>query len=219
MLRQLHIPKRFEDKRINNYKTKTDENKKALKIIVEYISNFDKHQEKGDWLVLLGDYGLGKTHLALAAARECLKYYAGQFIEKKPFSTHYNGSPKALFITSSEMVQSIRDSYDSDNLDELALMKDYKTTRLLILDDLGAEKSSEWQQEKMYLILDYRYRELLPTIITTNLYGKEFKAHLSPRVFNRIIEATHQGDLMVGFKGENYRIRGEEREEREENED
>jgi len=110
-------------------------------------------------------------------------------------------------VSSSELVQSIRDSYDSDQLNELDLMNGYKNTKLLIIDDLGTEKASEWQREKMYIILDYRYRELLPTIITTNLEVGGLQEHLSERVVERIIEATEGGKFLLNFEGQSYRRR------------
>jgi DNA replication protein DnaC len=57
----------------------------------------------------------------------------------------------------------------------------------------------------MYLILNYRYNEMLPTIITTNLKGSDLTQQLSARVVERMIEATEKGKYMLSFKGKSYR--------------
>lgn len=203
LMKNFKIPKRFRNKKFNNYDLERGNNK-VFKKVKSYADNFDKHHKNGTWLVLAGGYGLGKTHLALAAARESLMFFAKKMAEKSR-STIYSGVEKIKFISSSEMIQAIRDSYDSDQLDERQLMNIYKKTSLLIIDDLGTEKASEWQQEKIYIILNYRYNEMLPTIITTNLSGAELTQHISPRVVERMIEAADRGKYMLNFKGDSYR--------------
>ena len=205
MVRQFKVPKRFRGKTFDNYEV-TEDNKKLYKTVKDYVDNFEERYKNGNWLMLVGGFGLGKTHLALAAGIEILKYFAKEEV-KGNMNTVYSGRPKVKFVSSSELVQSIRDSYDSDQLNELDLMNGYKNTKLLIIDDLGTEKASEWQQEKMYIILDYRYRELLPTIITTNLEVGGLQEHLSERVVERIIEATEGGKFLLNFEGQSYRRR------------
>ena len=205
MVRQFKVPKRFRGKTFDNYEV-TEDNKKLYKTVKGYVDNFEDRYKNGNWLMLVGGFGLGKTHLALAAGIEILKYFAKEEV-KGNMNTVYSGRPKVKFVSSSELVQSIRDSYDSDQLNELDLMNGYKNTKLLIIDDLGTEKASEWQQEKMYIILDYRYRELLPTIITTNLEVGGLQEHLSERVVERIIEATEGGKFLLNFEGQSYRRR------------
>lgn len=202
MLNNFKIPKRFRDKTFDNYNIKKG-NEGAFKKVKNYAAEFKEHSKNGTWLVLAGGYGLGKTHLALATGKESLKYFAKKKAEKSRSTT--SSLQKVKFISSSEMIQSIRDSYDSDQLDEMQLMNGYKKAPLLIIDDLGTEKASEWQQEKIYIILNYRYNELLPTIITTNLTGPELKDHISPRVVERMIEAADRGKYMLSFKGKSYR--------------
>jgi len=203
MLKQFKIPKRFADKGFSNYEV-TEDNKEYHERVMSYATSFEEHYNNGDWLVLSGSFGLGKTHLALAVARHVLKFFAKKN-SKTNHGTIYTGLPKVLFLSSSELIQNIRDSYDSDELDERSLMNKYKNTELLIIDDLGTEKATEWQQEKMYMGLDYRYREMKPTIITTNLSAGELSEHITERVYERIIETTRQGELLIFFEGDSYR--------------
>ncbi|MFW5988291.1 MAG: ATP-binding protein [bacterium] len=202
------IPKRFKDKSFNNYddsRLNFDKNN-PFKKVKEYVKTFKDRQKNGDWLILSGGYGLGKTHLAIAAGKEILKYYALEYAKENRWHLSYNSiSTKIIFINSSELIQEIRDSYDSDRINEREIMNKFQTVPLLILDDLGTEKASDWQHEKMYIILNHRYNNMKTTIITTNLGTTELEDQVSERVVERMIEAAGNGKYLWKLKGESYR--------------
>lgn len=205
MMKKLDIPARFQNKTFDNYNP-YEENQKIYNKIKKYAENFDEHYENGDWLVMSGGYGLGKTHLALAVARKAIKTFAKEYLKKNPHSLNYMGDSKILFISSSNMIQSFRDSYDNDDINEEEFRERYKKTPLLIIDDLGTEKAdNDWLQEKMYMILDYRYRQLKPTVITTNLDKGGLIKQVSLRVVERMVEASADGKYLFKFKGKSYR--------------
>ena len=87
-------------------------------------------------------------------------------------------------------------------------MARYETIPLLIIDDLGTEKASEWQHEKMYLILNHRYNEMKTTIITTNLGIAGLRKQVSERVVERMIEAAGGGEYLWKLEGKSYRRKG-----------
>lgn len=208
MLKLAEIPKRYEEKSFNNFDESRLQYKKdnPVKKVKEYIKTYKKRDKNGDWLVLTGGYGLGKTHLAIASIKKILKYYARKYAEKHKHQLSYGRfNPKGLFKTSSELIQEIRDTYDSDKKNEEELMTKLQTVSLLVIDDLGTEKASDWQHEKMYLILNYRYNQLKNTIITTNLNTNELKQQVSERVVERMIEAAGSGEYLWKLKGESYR--------------
>ncbi|MCB8917709.1 MAG: ATP-binding protein [Ardenticatenaceae bacterium] len=104
------------------------------------------------WLVLKGGYGCGKTHLAAAIANWQLD----------------NGRP-ALFINTPDLLDHLRAAYSPNaptSYDER--FEQVRTAPLLILDDLGTQSNTEWAQEKLYQIFNFRYNARLPTVITTN---------------------------------------------------
>jgi DNA replication protein DnaC len=210
MMDGFDIPKRFQDKTFNSYDPDNLSNKKnPYEKVREYVDTFADRNKNGDWLVLTGGYGLGKTHLAFAAARKIMKYYAEQFVEENPNSLRYTrATKKIIFVNSSELVQKIRDSYDSDRVNEKEIMARYETIPLLIIDDLGTEKASEWQHEKMYLILNHRYNEMKTTIITTNLGIAGLRKQVSERVVERMIEAAGGGEYLWKLEGKSYRRKG-----------
>ncbi len=110
-------------------------------------------EKPAGWLVLVGPSGCGKTHLAAAIASHCLKSgYAVSFHVVPDLLDHF----RATFGPNSAV------SYDE-------LFEHVRNTPLLILDDLGTQTSTPWAQEKLYQIINHRFNEQLPTVITTNV--------------------------------------------------
>lgn len=67
-------------------------------------------------------------------------------------------------------------------------MNNFKNADLIVLDDLGAESSTGWAVEKLYMLVDMRYRDEKPLIVTTNYGLEELKEKLGIRIFDRLIE-------------------------------
>jgi DNA replication protein DnaC len=110
-------------------------------------------EEPRGWLVLLGGYGCGKTHLAAAIAN-------AQVAQGRP----------ALFVVVPDLLDHLRATYSphspityDERFDQI------RNAPLLILDDLGTQSSTEWAQEKLFQIFNYRYNARLPTVITSNI--------------------------------------------------
>lgn len=145
------------------------------------------------WLLLTGSYGSGKTHLAAAIANRRLEL----------------GEP-ALFMTVPDLLDHLRAAFSpTSELPYDALFEQLRTTPLLILDDLGAQSSTPWAQEKLFQLLNHRYNTRLPTVITTNQRLEDIEARIRSRLqdidlVNRVVilapdfrtgAAQVQGDL------------------------
>ena len=138
-----------------NYKFENFEvnsnNKKVYQSLKEYSEKLAKSVERKG-LILVGNNGVGKTHLACSIANELIK----------------NGIP-IIYGTLINLLAELKNSYDIDNnISEMEIIKLYKKVDLLIIDDLGKEKPSEWGLEKLFTIINSRYENNLPVIITTN---------------------------------------------------
>lgn len=115
-----------------------------------------------------GPTGTGKTHLAIATAKESI-------------------CESAIFVTAPELLLAIRSCFsDGAARREDDLIQEYTSTDLLILDDLGAEKSTEYSITTLYLIIDRRDRSLKRTIITSNLSLQEISEKLDARIASRL---------------------------------
>ena len=120
----------------------------SLKEYSEKLAN--SVERKG--LILVGNNGVGKTHLACSIANELIK----------------NGIP-IIYGTLINLLAELKNTYDVDNnISEMKIIKLYEKVDLLIIDDLGKEKPSEWGLEKLFTIINSRYENNLPVIITTN---------------------------------------------------
>ncbi len=109
-------------------------------------------QDPEGWLLLTGAYGCGKTHLAAAIANfRVAEGYTAVFMTVPDLLDHL----RAAFSPNSET------AYDE-------LFEQLRNTPLLILDDLGAQSSTPWAQEKLFQLINHRYNAQLPTVITTN---------------------------------------------------
>lgn len=129
-------------------------------------------------IVLRGNTGCGKTHLAIALSK-CIK------MESHTCRRGY--VPGGIFTTVPELLLKIRSSFRKDATESEESLIDYYTAcDLLILDDLGAEKTSEFAITTLYLILDRRIREDRQMIITTNLTPTEIEQTFGARIASRM---------------------------------
>mgnify|MGYP002640594202 CR=1 FL=1 len=123
--------------------------RQTLQAATTFARAFAEHPE--GWLVLVGDSGSGKTHLAIAIANERLRR-----------------GEEVFFAFVPDLLDHLRYTFSPDSritYDEL--FDRIKQTSLLILDDLGSQTSSAWATEKLYQIIVHRHNAKLPTIITT----------------------------------------------------
>ncbi len=136
--------------------------RRAYELAKEYAEN-----PKG-WLVFSGGYGCGKTHLAAAIANYRLE----------------QGEPPLLVVVP-DLLDHLRATFSPDS--PVAYDRRFEAVRtapLLILDDLGAQSTTPWAQEKLYQIINYRYNAQLPTVITTNHPLEE----INPRLLSRMTD-------------------------------
>ena len=119
------------------------------------------------WLLLQGGFGAGKTHLAAAIAN----YAVGM------------GVP-TLFLTVPDLLDALRFSYANDDTSFEDRFNDIRNARLLILDDFGTQNATGWAQEKLFQIVNFRYINKLPTVVTTNLALDE----IEPRIRSRLAD-------------------------------
>jgi DNA replication protein DnaC len=133
-----------------------------------YEMSLSYAREPSGWLVLLGGYGSGKTHLAAAIANHNVAL----------------GRP-AMFVVVPDLLDHLRGAYGPNSesgLDER--MEAIRETPLLILDDLGAHNSTPWAQEKLFQIINSRYNARLATVVTSNLRLEE----IDPRISSRLVD-------------------------------
>ncbi|MEJ6952448.1 P-loop NTPase family protein [Natronospora cellulosivora (SeqCode)] len=210
MIIKANIPHRYSNKNFANYKV-CAENKQSHAKVLEYLKKYDDVDQNGSWLVMMGDYGTGKTHLSIALLKNICSLYAIKTADEYsdfPLSIirgKANMQP-VLFVKGPELLEEIKSAYEYDDVLESDVLIKYKYKRFLVVDDLGTEKPSKWMREKLYSILDFRYSNLRPTVITTNCDFDTLVKNVGQRVVDRIQEAAT--NYMTGWQGDSYRING-----------
>ena len=138
-------------------------------------------------IVLIGKTGCGKTHLAVARMREMVinnEVPKGGITRTRD---SWEMPTSAVFITTPMLLMEIRDSFkDESGQTERGLVEYYSSIPILILDDLGADRATDWAIETLYLIIDGRDSNLKPTFITTNLTIPEIEKHYGARIASRL---------------------------------
>lgn len=121
-------------------------------------------------LILIGPWGCGKTRLTAsimaARAEAWLRAYPTEIISSGPEGIAARPPFASRFASVPELLDAIRRSYEySDEPDPLRALR---AAPLLVLDDLGRERATDWVLERLYVLIDARYGACLPTVMTTN---------------------------------------------------
>ena len=117
------------------------------------------------WLLITGNYGCGKTHLAASIANQAVSL----------------GIP-TLFLTAPDLLDWLRFAYSDPETTFEQRFEEIRNIQLLILDDFGTENATPWSQEKLFQIFNYRYLNRLPMVITTNHDLDSIEKRISSRL-------------------------------------
>ncbi len=158
----------FKQMTLENFRTEGrmglgDQQSASLQIAHNQAAHFA--QNPTGWLLFVGTYGCGKTHLAVAIANEVLQH--GQAV---------------LFLTVPDLLDWLRFSYRSTEATFEQRFEEIRNMNLLILDDLGTQNATPWSEEKLYQILNHRYVHRLPTVITSNQSLDEIEGRIRSRL-------------------------------------
>jgi len=161
IIKNSKMSKRNLNYKFENFESNTS-NKKVFNNLKDYSEKLVNGIEKKG-LILVGNNGVGKTHLACSIANKLIE----------------NGIP-VIYGTLINLLAELRNSYTTDNdISEIEIIKLYENVDLLVIDDLGKEKPSEWGIEKLFTIINSRYENNLPVIITTNYNQNSLVQRLS----------------------------------------
>lgn len=158
-----------------------------------------------DGFFLHGSRGVGKTHLMAAIVNELLSKITRENYARMDcddFALGLQSSMLPAFISVPELLMEIRACYDNKILSEKDVLAKYSDAETLMLDDLGAEKSSEWVLQTLYLLIDRRYRNMKRTIISSNYTISQLSKRVGDRIGSRIAEMCQ----IVEVKGKDRRI-------------
>ena len=149
-----------------------------------YVADWDNMRRNNFGIIFYGPKGRGKSFYAACIANELAKHQV-----------------RTCFTTTARLMNVLQGRWD-----KTAVYDNLNNFRLLVLDDLGAERNTEFGAELMYNVIDNRYRKQMPLIVTTNLDLADIKAEtdlLRSRIYDRVIEMC---PIPLKMLGESRRI-------------
>jgi DNA replication protein DnaC len=163
----------------------------AVETIRAYAADLSENLRAGRGIWLMGDVGTGKTTLAMLVSRLALE--AGHTV---------------AIYSLPRLLSRIRRTYDAEAGEQsyLEFFERLTSVDLLHLDDLGAEKSSDWVLEQLYAIVNDRYETQRSIVVTTNLQEPELREQIGERTVSRLAEICDQ--YVIPLYGADLRMTG-----------
>ena len=200
LLANAKIPSRYEHCELDNFDRipSSDGSIERAKLAAEkFVQEYPMAQPFG--LLFMGPQGIGKTHLAVGIIKQLIRLK----------------SVPCLFCTFPELLKEIQNSYNPiSQASELALLAPVLETEVLVLDELGAQKPSDWVRDQVAYILNYRYNENKVTIVTTNFADRDERESartgivvdsLAQRITERIRSRLFEMCKTIRMDGIDYR--------------
>jgi DNA replication protein DnaC len=177
LLDTARIPPRFARTELGMYLPDTDSQRVALQKARQFVEMFPV-VDKG--LLFHGPFGVGKTHLAVGILKDVIR----------------KSGAKGFFFETPDLLRQVRNTYNTRvDETEMGILRPILEADILVLDDLGTEKTSEWVQETLGLVVNSRYNTRRPTILTSNLHDplesddpNSFMFQIGARTRSRLLE-------------------------------
>lgn len=180
----------------------------AYKAAIDFIEQHTSGNPTNG-IMLMGGVGSGKTCFAAAIANAIIDNYddIDEVMAEQAERNHEADSnyyTPLRFTNVADLLSKIRAGYGSNSHTDSPheIINRLKKTPLLILDDLAVERASEWSNTQLYEIIEHRYSEMLPIIVTTNAVPDELKEKEGERIFDRLREMC----IAVPMKAKSQRM-------------
>jgi DNA replication protein DnaC len=186
---KVRLPKRYDEFHFHNYKPQNDSQRIAHKLAMQFNHDYPA-VDRG--LLFMGSVGIGKTHLAVSILKG---------LTERGFD--------CLFYDFASLLKEIQDSYNPNTqASELNVLAPVLKTDILVLDELGASKPTDWVRDTMAHVINTRYNDKKFTVFTTNYLDErrtERDEILEDRIGTRLRSRLYEMCKTVAMDGRDYR--------------
>ena len=199
LLDQANIPRRYQACRLDNFEVHNDSHRDALNISRQFVKNYPA-QDVG--LLFIGPCGVGKTHLATAIIQELIR----------------TKDAVCIFYDFRDLIREIQSTFTPEStLSESDVLTPVFQSDVLVLDELGAKRTTAWVEETIFYIINHRYNHKKLTLFTTNYpdtdeeedkrdsFYKKGGDNLIDRIGVRLRSRIYEMCKVVEMEGEDYR--------------
>lgn len=166
------IPKRFENKGLENYRVENKGQENALNIALQYVDDLDLNLSNGSGLLFYGASGTGKTHLAIGIGKKFLEV-----------------NLSVMYVRASSIIREVKESWSKESKrKESDLFAKLGELDLLIVDELGRQFGTATERMILFELINGRYEQMKPTIGITNLDGANLAECLGFATLDRLRE-------------------------------
>jgi DNA replication protein DnaC len=181
-----NIPKRFLEKSFDTYQPEQSKAQKIFNILQNYAKHFSHYCSNGISILMSGNTGTGKTHLAISL----MQYVMRQFCLSTRYTTAY------------DLIAEINETYQRQSRStERQVKSNYEKYDLLVIDEFGCQRGRENDHLHMFDLINKRYNNLKSTIVISNLSFQELTQSLGQRNISRLCE----GGLFLSFDWDDWR--------------
>lgn len=191
------MPRAWRERGMGSWVRQSEAQQVAYDVAVEFGRQLQAGTKPGG-LFIAGDIGTGKTMLASCLAADLLR--RGRAV---------------LWSSVSDVLRELRECFGSHGrISEAEVLRRYTRPGLLVLDDLGKERPTEWALEQLFCVVNARYDKQRPLVVTTNYGGEELVARLTPRAEHgyqddttarAIVDRLREMCCVVKLEGESWR--------------
>lgn len=180
------IPKRFADKTLDGFVVTDDATRIAVEIVRNYVKTWDDKLATGDSLVICGNAGTGKTHLACAMAKDII-----------------NQGATVTYTKSADIFRRVKDTYSHSDETVTQIYDELRQVDLLVVDEIGRNLGSDTEKMILFDIINARYEDCKPIILISNLCADETQNYITGAGFDRMREIA----IFISLEGKSYRGR------------
>lgn len=177
------IPKRFRSHSIESFEAVEPWQQKVKQQAIDFVENLDANLEQGRCIVMCGNPGTGKTHIAIGIALRAIMQ-----------------GRTAVFTTVQDLVFDVRDTYGTGTTSKT--FKNFASVDVLIIDEVGVQSGTENERQILFKVINDRYGAMKTTILLSNLSKEKIIEYIGSRAWDRLCEYT---GLLFVFSGKSHR--------------